>query len=53
MTCMAMHVESVCWLIGLSGSAFYDFLRLELPEQALGGNPLGFGFAIEHCFHVG
>ena len=31
----------------LSGSAFCNFYRLRVPEQALGGIPLGFGIVIE------
>ena len=31
----------------LGGSAFCNFYRLGVPEQALGGIPLGFGIVIE------
>ena len=31
----------------LGGSAFCNFYRLEVSEQALGGIPLGFGIVVE------
>ena len=31
----------------LSGSAFRNFYRLKVSEQALGGIPLGFGIVVE------
>ena len=31
----------------LSGSAFCNFRRLGMPEQGLGGIPLGFGIVLE------
>ena len=31
----------------LGGSAFCNFYRLGVPEQALGGIPLGFGIVVE------
>ena len=41
----------ICTMIGIpptnSCSAFLQFCRLEVPEQALDGIPLGFGLAVD------
>ena len=40
---MGCNREWICNLPSLGGSAFCRFYRLEVPEQALDGIPLGFG----------
>ena len=46
----ARHTWSVSFSrlgISVSGSAFYNFHKLGVPDQALGGIPLGFGIVVE------
>ena len=42
---MCIYVPFLVLMAGhLGGSVFFDFHRLGVSEQALGGVPLGFGF---------
>ena len=47
--CLFLYVPSLYFFKArnLSGSAFCNFHRLGVPEQALGGIPLGFGIVVK------